>query len=88
MRSIKPFDTPQEVICFTALNSPSETRAEAISIRSMFNSCSNNLANVSFYDAVNDTPEVCSPSRRVVSIISIVLLILSLVFLIRGVYFQ
>ena len=66
MRSIKPFDTPQEVICFTALNSPSETRAEAISIRSMFNSFSNNLANIIEKKILsNELVEVLDSSNRI-----------------------
>ena len=56
----------------TAFRSPSETRAEAISIRSTRNSSNNSLANVSFSEVEKETPEVCSPSRRVVSIISTV----------------
>ena len=42
------FATPQEVISFTALNSPSDTLAEAISILSIFNSFSKSFASVSF----------------------------------------
>ena len=60
------------VMLFTALNSPSDTRAEATSIRSTFSSPSRSFASVSFSEDENDTPDVCSPSRRVVSIISIV----------------
>ena len=54
----------------TALNSPSETRAEAISIRSTW-LFKQGWAKVNFSEAEKETPEVCSPSRRVVSMISI-----------------
>ena len=48
-----------------------EDWSNGISILSTFNSVNNNCAIVSFSDAENDTPLVCSPSRSVVSIISI-----------------
>ena len=72
-RLIYPLVLAHSVICCTAESSPSDTLAEATSILSTFNSSNNNLAKVSFSDAEKDTPEVCSPSRRVVSIISIIL---------------
>ena len=56
---------------FTALNSPAETRADATSIRSTFNSFKRSFVMVSFSLSENDIPEVCSPSLRVVSITSI-----------------
>ena len=40
-------------------------------MRSTFNSCSSNRARDSFSGAVKETPEVCSPSLKVVSMISI-----------------
>src|SRR5690606_660873 len=46
-------------------------RAEAISILSTFTSVSSRRAMVSFSDGEKETPLVCSPSRRVVSMISI-----------------
>jgi len=61
-----------DAMCFTASNSPSETRAEAISIR-LTPSSNSACAILSFSCAANETPVVCSPSRRVVSIISIIL---------------
>ena len=63
----------QEVIFFTASNSPSDTLAEATSKRSTSNSSKSNFAIVNFSETENDTPDVCSPSRSVVSIISIFL---------------
>ena len=62
----------QSMICFTALNSPSETLADAISILSTLSSSNNNLAKVSFSEAEKDTLEVCSPSLKVVSMISMI----------------
>ena len=47
--------------------SPCETRAEAISIRFTQSSSSSSRAIDSFSRALNETPEVCSPSRSVVS---------------------
>ena len=44
--------------------------ADAISILSTFNSVSKSWAIVSFSEGEKETPLVCSPSRRVVSIIS------------------
>src|SRR5690606_37637404 len=58
------------VMAFTAANSPSDTRAEAISILSTFTSVKSSCAMVSFSEAEKDTPLVCSPSRSVVSITS------------------
>ena len=55
----------------TACFSPSLTRAEATSMRSTFTSRSSFFAICSFSCGTNDTPLVCSPSRRVVSMISI-----------------
>ena len=73
MRSNSDLLLAQAVISFTEFNSPSETLAEATSMRSTFNSSNNNLESVSFSATENDTPEVCSPSLSVVSMISIVL---------------
>ncbi len=54
----------------TACCSPCETRAEAISMRLTCSSSSNSRAMESFSRALKETPEVCSPSRSVVSMIS------------------
>ena len=72
--SIQPALFAQSVIALTALNSPSETLADATSILSTFKSSNNNFAMVNFSEEGNETPDVCSPSRSVVSIISIFLL--------------
>ena len=64
------FSLAHLAIFLTAVNSPSETLAEAISILSTFNSSRSNLAIVNFSEDEKDIPDVCSPSRRVVSIIS------------------
>ena len=61
----------QSHIIFTASNSPSDTRAEATSTRSAFKSSSSKRAIISFSWGTKDTPLVCSPSRSVVSMISI-----------------
>ena len=61
----------QEHTWFTDRNSPSDTRADAISIRSTCNSVSSRRAILNFSWGANETPEVCSPSRKVVSNISI-----------------
>jgi len=55
----------------TPSSSPSATRAEAISSRSTFSSLTRRRAIFFFSWAVKETPFVCSPSRRVVSMISI-----------------
>ena len=55
----------------TARFSPSDTRAEATSMRSTLSSCRSRRAMSSFSWGMNDTPLVCSPSRSVVSMISI-----------------
>ena len=67
-----PVRAAQLAMLRTASNSPSETRAEAISIRFTPKSPSSTCAMLSFSCAANETPEVCSPSRRVVSMISII----------------
>ena len=61
----------QSQIIFTASNSPSDTRAEATSTRSTFKSSNSKRAIISFSWGTKDTPLVCSPSRSVVSMISI-----------------
>ena len=60
-------------IIFTASRSPSETRADATSILSTLTSRKSIRANMSFSCGTKDTPLVCSPSRSVESIISILL---------------
>ena len=69
--STKFSDFAQSIIFETALNSPLETRADATSILSTFNSFKSSFDIVSFSYSENDIPDVCSPSRSVVSIISI-----------------
>ena len=51
--------------------SPDETRADAISMRGSFRSSRSSRAILIFSCRAKETPEVCSPSRSVVSIISI-----------------
>ena len=68
---IFPVELAQSHTALTESNSPDETRAEAISMRGMLSSHSTSLVILSFSDVENDTPEVCSPSRNVVSNISI-----------------
>jgi hypothetical protein len=57
---------PCLAIKLTASNSPSETAAKPASMTSTPNS-SSRWAIRSLFSGVNDTPGVCSPSRRVVS---------------------
>ena len=70
IRSRWPRLRAHSVMARTAASSPGETRAEAISIRLTRSSSSSRRAMESFSRALNDTPEVCSPSRSVVSKIS------------------
>src|SRR5574344_369252 len=56
---------------FTASFSPSDTRADATSMRSTFMSISSMRAIISFSCGTKLTLLVCSPSRSVVSMISI-----------------
>src|SRR5690606_26252750 len=78
MRSRCPLSAAQLATALTQSNSPCETRAEAISTRSTCSSSKSNCAMVSFSETENDTPDVCSPSRSVVSMISIILLAMRL----------
>ena len=64
---VQPFGRFECQRARTPACSPADTRAEATSMRSIFNSSSKACAMLSFSAAVNDTPCVCSPSRRVVS---------------------
>ena len=61
------------------VENPVDTLADAISSLSNFTSSSSILAMLSFSRALKDTPEVCSPSRRVVSIISSIIFVLFIV---------
>ena len=70
---ILPLLSAQLDISLTELSSPSDTLAEATSILSILRSSNKSFAIVSFSLGEYDTPEVCSPSLRVVSIISICL---------------
>ncbi len=70
MRLSSPWRSAQAHTFETVSNSPSETRAEATSIRGTWSSRRSSFAIPSFSDAEKDTPEVCSPSRRVVSMTS------------------
>src|SRR5690606_23141747 len=72
IRSRWPLSAAQAAMAFTQSNSPCETRADAISTRSTCSSSNSSCAMVSFSETENDTPDVCSPSRSVVSMISIV----------------
>ena len=71
--SNRPFESAQRAIFCTVVNSPSETRADATSILSRHRSSSRSLARDSFSSEANDTPDVCSPSRKVVSKILIII---------------
>ena len=70
--SSRPLLSAQRAIFCTVVNSPSETRADATSILSRHRSSSRRRARDSFSSAANDTPDVCSPSRKVVSKILII----------------
>src|SRR5438477_6944159 len=59
------------MIALTARSSPSLTRAEATSIRSTFTASSSRRAMVRFSSGIIEMPSACSPSRSVVSMISI-----------------
>ncbi len=63
-----PRSLAQERIFFAPWNSPSDTLAEATSIRSTPTSSNKMRATLTFSVSLNATPEVCSPSRSVVSI--------------------
>ena len=56
---------------FTDSNSPEDTLAEAISMRGTLSSHNTKRVMFNFSDVENETPDVCSPSRNVVSSISI-----------------
>ena len=71
----------QLVICFTEFNSPSDTLAEATSILSILSSSNRSFAIVNFSLGEYETPDVCSPSLRVVSIISRLRFISILIYL-------
>ncbi len=75
------FFPAHSVILFTALYSPLDTLAEATSILFTFSSSKSNLATASFSDSLKETPVVCSPSRKVVSITSMVVIFIVLLFL-------
>ena len=68
---IFPVALAQSQTARTASNSPEDTRADAISMRGTLSSHNTSLVMFNFSDVENDTPEVCSPSRKVVSNISI-----------------
>ena len=69
-RSSRPLLSAHRVMRCTASSSPSLTRAEATSTRSTWSSSSSALHISSFSCGMKLTPLVCSPSRRVVSMIS------------------
>ena len=68
--SICPFFPAQSQMRLSVSNSPDDTRADVTSTRGIWSSSTSSLNILSFSLLVKLTPEVCSPSRRVVSIIS------------------
>src|SRR5574344_2102126 len=65
--SSKSWALAQAAMRFTASNSPLETLAEATSTLSTCSSSSNKRTMLNFSWLAKETPEVCSPSLRVVS---------------------
>ena len=70
IRPMQPAPAAQAQMPLTLSCSPSLTRAEPTSTRSAWRSSISRRVMDSFSWGRNDTPGVCSPSRRVVSIIS------------------
>ena len=68
--SNRPARRAHRQMFFTESRSPSLTRADATSMRSIFKSCNNARAMTNFSWGMKLTPLVCSPSRSVVSMIS------------------
>ena len=62
-----PRSFAQDRIFFAPWNSPADTLAEATSIRSTPTSSNKMRATLTFSVSLNATPDVCSPSRSVVS---------------------